>query len=407
MTLFEYQAIDQTGKTRKGKIEAESSRQANVRIKAQGLHPLAIATTKKTAGTKRSPGKPSHGRSKVPHALITSFARQLSVLVNTGIPYDKALEILIEESHHPSFQYVLAAIKARIVEGSSLAVALEDHPQLFPKMFVAMVRAGEAGGTLGQVLDFLTVSRERHEEITAKIQKALIYPMIMTFIGLGIVVFMITFIIPRIIPVFLQFDLELPLPTRIVITVSDSVVQNWWLYLLVVAGIAWLFRLFRLTNRGEKLMDQWVLHIPVIKGILRQTIIFRFTQTLCTLLKSGVELKHSLGITRNALGNRTYEDQFDQITLDITQKGRNLSLALRRSGIFPLSMIQMIRIGEESGQLEDMLEKVSVITEKDLRQSLDKSIALIEPLLILWMALMVGFLILAVMLPMIEMNRLI
>jgi len=406
MALFEYRADDKTGKTRKGKGEAATDKQANARIKALGLYPLAISSARNVPKTDPAL-KPQSRKHQVPFSVITAFTRQLAILVGTGIPYDKALEILIEESQHPGFQYVLAAVKARIVEGSSLATALEAHPTLFAKMYVAMVRAGEAGGTLSQVLHQLTLSREANEEITAKIQKALIYPAIMTLIGLGIVVFMMTFIIPRIIPIFQQFDLELPLPTRLVIAASESVVNRWWLYLLTVSALAFLYSRFRRTERGEKWLDRLYLHLPLIAKILKKTIVFRFTQTLCTLLKSGVELKHSLEITQQALGNRTYENQFEQISKDITQKGKNLSQALRQAKIFPLSVIQMIRVGEESGQLETMLEKVAEIVEKELKQSLEKTIALIEPLLILWMALMVGFLILAVMLPMIQMNQLI
>ena len=207
MALFEYRAIDQTGKNRKGKIDATSKKQAGTKLKAQGLHIVSVSNSKENHQTSRKSSGITK-KSAVPSVVITNFIRQLAVLVGTGIPYDRAIEILIQESDHSAFQHVLSGIKSQIEEGSSLAVALETQPELFPKMYVAMVRAGEAGGTLPSVLNQLTVSREGSEALSAKIKSALIYPVIMSIVGLGIVVFMIMFIIPKIIPIFQQFNMQ-------------------------------------------------------------------------------------------------------------------------------------------------------------------------------------------------------
>ena len=194
MALFEYRAIDKSGKKRKGKVDAPSLKQATTKIKSQGLHLVSISSAKEKLKGVFDSRIPQKG-ARVPFDIVTNFTRQLSILVSTGIPYDKAFDILIEESEHATFQHVLDLIKARIVEGSSLASALENHPTLFSKMYVAMVKAGEAGGTLDQVLQYLTTAREGTAEIKSKIQKALIYPIIMTLMGFGIVIFMVTFII--------------------------------------------------------------------------------------------------------------------------------------------------------------------------------------------------------------------
>lgn len=406
MALFEYRAIDKSGKKRKGKVDAPSLKQATTKIKSQGLHLVSISSAKEKLKGVFDSRIPQKG-ARVPFDIVTNFTRQLSILVSTGIPYDKAFDILIEESEHATFQHVLDLIKARIVEGSSLASALENHPTLFSKMYVAMVKAGEAGGTLDQVLQYLTTAREGTAEIKSKIQKALIYPIIMTLMGFGIVIFMVTFIIPKIIPIFQQFNVQLPLPTRIVIGLSDLITGGAW-QLVLISGMAAFFLVrFIKMNRGELMKDWVLLKTPVLGKIIKKIIVFRFTQTLGTLLRSGVELKQSLEIVKKVMGNRIYENHFDEISLNITKRGMDLSQALRQAGIFPITVIQMIRVGEESSQLEKMLSKVSEILENEVKQSLEKTIAMLEPALILWMALTVGFIVLSVMLPMLRMNQLI
>lgn len=405
MALFEYRAIDKTGKTRKGKIDAASEKQASTKIRTQGLHPISITSSKGKSAAKSKNRKQLY-KASIPPKVITGFSRQLSVLVSTGIPYDKALEILIEECEHQGFQHVLSDIKAQIVEGSSLAGSLQKHGQHFPKMYIAMVKAGEAGGTLGKVLNQLTESREDNEELVAKIQSALIYPIIMAVMGLGIVGFMITFIIPKIVPIFQQFDITLPLPTRLVLGTSNFVVAHWGtLLILTTLTILASFR-FSKSRKGERLFDAFLLKLPIIGTMIRRIVVFRFTETLGTLLISGVELAQSMEIVKYVVGNRVFEDKFDEILQNITQKGMDLSHALRKSEEFPLTVIQMIRVGEESSKLDEMLTRISTIQKKEVKQSFDKTVALLEPVMILGMAFMVGFIVLAVMLPMFKMNQL-
>ncbi|MBU2513017.1 type II secretion system F family protein [bacterium] len=405
MALFEYQAIDKSGRTKKGKVDAASVKQATAKLKGMGLRPLAISSAKDKKHRSEPSGKNS--RSSIPSKVITGFTRQMSVLISTGIPYDKALEILIEESENATFQHVLADIRGRVIEGSSLAAALQPRVNLFSKMYVAMVRAGEAGGTLGQVMSKLADSREEQEELVSKIQGAMIYPAIMSLLGLGIVIFMITFIIPKIVPIFQQFDIDLPLPTRIVLGTSNFISSNW--IMLVFVSVLFLVFAYRFTKSrtGEKLVDTILLKLPFIGSLIRKIVVFRFTETLGTLLISGVELKQSLEIVKFVVGNRVFEDKFEQIIIDITKKGMDLSQALRKTGAFPLMATQMIRVGEESSTLEEMLERIAIIQEKEVKRSLEKSIALLEPIMILLMALSVGFIVMAVMLPMFKLNQLI
>lgn len=405
MAIYEFRAVDSKGKTEKGKIEAATAKQAASKIKGKGLHPLSINTAK-TSRSDKSKKRGQTFRSSISSKVITAFTRQLSVLISTGIPYDRALEILISESENASFQGILSEIRSKITEGSSLAKALQNHPEQFSNMYVAMVRAGEAGGTLAKVLDQLANTREENEDIVSRIQKAMIYPTIMSLMGIGIVIFMITFIIPKIIPIFHQFEIDLPLPTRMVLGTSQVVVNNWILILALLILSIFSFYRFIKTRKGKRIVDRFLLKLPVIGTMLRKIVVFRFTGTLGTLLSSGVSLKQSLDIVKYVVANLVFEDKFEQITNDITKKGYDLSHALRKTEEFPLSVIQMIRVGEESSKLDEMLGRIAHIQEKEVKQSLENSVALLEPVMILVMALMVGFIVLAVMLPMFKLNQL-
>ena len=406
MALFTYRAVDKTGKKLNGKIDAANIKQATSKLQGQDLYLVSIRSTKKQL--LESPHKEKKlKRSAIPSRVITNFIHQFAVLTSTGIPYDRAMEILIQECEHSKFQHVLSAMKSHIVEGSSLAQALQTQPHIFSQMFIALVKAGEAGGTLTGVLEKLAVSRESREDLASKIKGALIYPLVLFSVAIGIIVFMITFLLPKIAPIFIQFKVVLPLPTRIVIVVSDFVMLNWMPVVIGLICFSFVYGKLLSMEIGMKLRDRFYLSIPVLGKAIRKIAIFRLTQTLGTMLSSGVELKQSLSIVRHVMGNRVYEAVFDQVTADITQKGMDLSQALRKTGLFPPSVTQMIRVGEESSQLESMLEKISEILEKEVRQTIEKAIALLEPLTILWMASVVGFIILAIMLPMFEINRMI
>lgn len=405
MSLFVYRCVNQDGKKRNGKIEAPNLKQATTQLQSQGLFITSIHSSREKLGTSTGKDK-KFKRSSVPGSIITAFTRQLSILVDTGIPYDKAFEILIEECTHTIFMNILSSMKAQIIEGGTLAGSLSTQPKLFPKMYVAMVRAGEAGGTLAKVLEQLAIHRESGEALRHKVQGAMIYPAIMVVMGMGIVTFMMSFIIPKIIPIFQQFDVELPLPTRIVLVLSDFITGSWLLIIIVISALLFALQQYIKTKKGEYLRDLLILKIPVLGKVLRKLVVFRFTQSMGTMLTSGVDLKQSLDIVKHVMGNRVYEDKFDQLSQDITKKGMHFSQGLRVSGLFPVTVIQMIRVGEESGQLEAMLDKISSTLEKEVSQTVEKAIAVLEPVMIMWMSLMVGFIVLAVMLPMFEMNQL-
>lgn len=402
MALFDYQAIDHKGKEVKGKIDAANEKAAKLTLQQQRLyvHSLKVAKESKRHGKKHagSQGKVSSGE-------LANFTRQFATLQATAIPYDKALEVMIQESKESPLIGVMSEMKSKITEGQSLAQALEGFKQIFSGMYIAMVRAGEAGGTLPQVMERLAKFMEEQEELKSKVQGAMIYPLIMITLGIGIVIFMLTFILPKITPIFEQFNVELPFPTRAVLFLSDVITGGWWALIILVGGGIYGFKRFKSTEKGKYRIDQTLLRIPVLNKLLNKIYHFRFTQTLAVLMGSGVDLKQSLSIVSRVMGNRVYEEKFAEVTEDITKKGLDLSQALKRTKLFPPSLLQMIRVGEESGELETMLDKVALNLDKEVSRALEKALALLEPMMILLMAVMVGFIVLAVMLPMFELNQ--
>lgn len=405
MPIFEYQALDQQGKTVKGKIDSPSEKQATNTLQSQKLYPLSIKETKKTF-SKVKGKKKGLLQGSVPISVITDFTRQFAILVEASIPYDKGLEIIIQECDHSTFQNVLSDLKARIVEGSSLANALHYHPKLFSKMYTSMVKAGEAGGKLPTVLLRLAKFREEEADLKEKVKNAMIYPSIMGILGIGIVIFMITFILPKIIPIFDSFGVQLPLPTRIVIIASDLIVNYGWWILLGIIGIIFGIKKLINSNKGELVYHQMLLKTPMIKGVLFKILIFRFTQSLGTLLNSGVELRKSLEIVKFTTGNRIFEKAVDAITQDITQKGLPLSQALKKTKLFTGTVIQMIKVGEESSQLDTLLVKVADNLEKEVRETMNRLVTFLEPMIMFGMAGFVGFIVVAILLPMFQINQL-
>lgn len=402
MALFEYQALAKSGETQKGKVDAANAKAASAKLQSQGLY---LTSLKELKEKKPSNNFRFKSKNTVPAKTITAFTRQFAVLASSGIPYDRALDILIQENEDPKFQPLLADIKSEISEGSSLAAALESRPDYFPKMYAAMVRAGEAGGRLNQVLEEMARFREESEKLNQKIQNAMIYPLIMACLALGIIIFMMTFILPKITPIFTQFDMELPLPTRVIVFSSDLISNHFLLFILFLFGIFFGAKTWLRTQTGQLLKDRLLLKTPVVGHLMKEMIYYRFCKTLGTLLSSGVELKKGLTIVKGVLGNKVFEEPFDQMIIDIANKGLDLSQALKKTDQYPSSVVQMIRVGEEGDQLEGMLNKVAQNRQAEVSGAVERLVAVLEPFMILAMAGMVGFIVLAVMLPLFQLNQ--
>ena len=407
MGYFEYKALNNEGKEVKGKIEAKDKTQASLSLQKQKLYPLSVKPVK-TGGLSLDFAlfrKLKLFQKKIDSKTLAEFSRQLGTLISVGIPYNRALEIYGKEVKDPYFQNILLEVKNKVLEGASLAKALQAFPSAFPEYYSVNVQAGERSGFLGQNLlrqaDFL----EEQNEISSKVKTALIYPCIMAVLGLFIVVFMIEFIVPKITPIFDQFKRALPWPTQVVLFISN-ILSN-YPYLLLFGLLAGLIGLqvFLQKPAGKLFIHRLQLKIPVFKTLFFRLILLRFTQTLEITLRAGVELREALLIAGKSTGNSVFEKEIDEVSdLTVTQ-GYSLSQALKKASRLDDKFIQVVSVGEESGKLEEMLTKIAEQMKKETYALMQRYLSFLEPVIILVMALFVGFIIVAVMLPIFEINQ--
>lgn len=405
MPVYEYKALDRGGKSCKGLIDADSESNARSKLRSSGKYPVSMRES--LSKSSKKPG--ALGASlfeRIKSDEIHIITRQLATLIGAGIPLINALASLIEQSPNPALKRILAQIRDSVNEGSSLTNALSQHPKLFSNIYINMVRSGEASGSLDIVLERLADFGENQKALQAKLKAALVYPVFMAVIGTGILVFLISYIVPNITRVFIDMERVLPLPTRMLIFASDGVRHYWWLGLLLIIGIIVLVRLFLAREYGRRVWDRIKLSFPITGSVNRKIILSRFASTLGSLLNSGVPLIASLQIVSSLVNNRLIGEVIEEAIEKIT-KGKSMSSALESSVWFPPLFLQMIGVGEQSGQLETMLDKVAKAYEREVESAIMGMTALIEPIMISAMGAAVGFVVLSILLPIFEMNQMI
>ncbi|MEA3468477.1 MAG: type II secretion system inner membrane protein GspF [Thermodesulfobacteriota bacterium] len=405
MPVYEYKALDRGGKSCKGLIDADSESNARSKLRSSGKYPVSMRES--LSKSSKKPG--ALGASlfeRIKSDEIHIITRQLATLIGAGIPLINALASLIEQSPNPALKRILAQIRDSVNEGSSLTNALSQHPKLFSNIYINMVRSGEASGSLDIVLERLADFGENQKALQAKLKAALVYPVFMAVIGTGILVFLISYIVPNITRVFIDMERVLPLPTRMLIFASDGVRHYWWLGLLLIIGIIVLVRLFLAREYGRRVWDRIKLSFPITGSVNRKIILSRFASTLGSLLNSGVPLIASLQIVSSLVNNRLIGEVIEEAIEKIT-KGKSMSSALESSVWFPPLFLQMIGVGEQSGQLEAMLDKVAKAYEREVESAIMGMTALIEPIMISAMGAAVGFVVLSILLPIFEMNQMI
>jgi len=412
MPIYNYQAFDGEGTLHKGTKDAASESEVRQFLRSKDLFPKEIRTSRFTSV--KISGVNKSGKFKLPHfsfqkgissKVLTQFTRQLEVLLDATIPYDKAFQLIIPQTEDSGFQSILSDIRGRVIEGGSLAGAMGMHPQVFPAMYVSMVRSGENAGNLGTIMSRLADYYEEQERLRSKIKGALIYPAFMMVFGLAVVIFMVTTIVPKITRIFESQAAALPLPTRILMGVSDFVVNHWFLLLLAVAAISVGLTTFLRSKRGCELRDQLEMKLPLLSRLRIKVMVARYCQTLGTLLKSGVDLKTSLEISRHVVVNRLFIKKLDQLIIDVNNKGVPLSAAMARIDYFPEYVRHVVSIGEEAARVDELLEKVAVRMQEEVNTLLEALTSLLQPVLILILGGAVGFIALAVLLPMLNMSQ--
>jgi len=406
MPVFEYKALNQKGQSCKGFVDAENEDSACSKLRAGGKYPVSIreSLSKKEKNKKQVLSGVLFDRIGVDEIQIVT--RQLATLLGAGIPLIGSLSSLIEQSRNPALKRILAQIRDSVNEGATLTDSLAKHPKLFSNIYINMVRSGEASGSLDVVLDRLAEFGEKQRALQGKLKAALVYPVFMALVGTGILFFLVTYIVPNITRVFTDMERALPLPTRVLITISENLRQYWWLEIGICVLLVMALRFFLAREKGRWMWDRLKLSLPATGSLTRKIILTRFASTLGSLLNSGVPLITSLKIVSalvdNKLIQKVIEDAMDKI-----EKGKNMSSALETSVWFPPIFIQMISVGEQSGQLETMLEKIATTYEREVETAILGMTSLIEPVMITAMGAAVGFVVLSILLPIFEMNQMI
>lgn len=409
MPVYEYRGLNKQGDKVKGVEDAENQAALRQKLQAQG-----IFTTEVWEGQEGQAGASDREIDfdklfeRVSLRDIAVLTRQLATLLRAGIPLVKALEALTDQTEKEELRRTLTDIKQSVNEGSSLAQALKEHPDHFSDLYVNMVRAGESSGNLDVVLERLTEFLDDQIELRGKVIGAMVYPILMMVVGVVLMGVIFTFVIPKVTQLFQDQGEALPLLTRMIIGFSN-LLSNWVFMIIFIPAVAGLiggFFYWKNTEEGEQQWDRFVLKIPVLGSLVRMIAITRFARTLGTLLASGVPLLTALDIVKTILGNTRLVEVVEDARVDI-REGENIAEPLRRSGEFPPLVTHMISIGEESGQLEEMLDNVAVSYDQQTDMRIQALTTLLEPLMIVGMGVVVAIIVFAVMLPMLQLNQMV
>ncbi|MDO8805408.1 MAG: type II secretion system F family protein [Elusimicrobiota bacterium] len=386
---FAYKAKDSAGKLTEGTVEAADQKVAMTRLREQKLSVIEV----KPAPVKKAK------KGKVDNKDVVMFSRQLSTLVSAGVPIVQGLNILEAQAESPGFKYVVGALRTDIEAGLSIADGMKKHPQAFTELYVAMIKAGEVGGILDTILERLSAYLEANEALKSKVKSALMYPTVV-FSAAGIItIFLIVFVIPIFKDIFGSFGAELPLLTRVIIGISDFLRAKLLYMLPFIGGGVWLFKKWMKTKQGQEKIDELSLKLPVFGILLKKVAIAKFSRTLGTLIKSGVPILQGLETVAQTSGNKIIENAINA-SRDSIKEGGRISDPLKKANIFPPMVIQMISVGEETGGLDNMLNKIADFYDQEVDTAVKGLTSMIEPLIIIILGFVVGTIVIAMFMPM-------
>lgn len=404
MPDFEYKALDPQGVLASGTLSAASRAAALNEISHRGLSPVRIAVH-----TLDGSGKTGFilGGERVPQTVVEAFHRELANLLAAGVAMIRALDILCREATNPTAKRQWRAIYDDVAGGLSLAEAMGKWPQSFPAVFVAMVKAGETGGFLDVVLAQIAEFQARRRNLKSKIRSALVYPAVLAVLAVGVLIFLLTYFIPRFSAIFTDFGAALPSLTRVIVSISSSIVEYGLVALFVLLVLIALFRRLLSSPTGRRVFEQSVLRTPGLGTAVARFALVRFSQMLGTLLSAGVPLIRALRVARDAIGNETLADAVGDAINEV-QQGRSLSRSLiGKPKLFPAAVIEMIAVAEETSRLDVELQRLAVVYEEELDRRLRLLVSLAEPALLFVMAALVGIIVVSMLLPVFTLQELI
>lgn len=423
MPNFNYSALDAKGEQTDGTVAAASEAEAVQKLRAQGLYPTQIheeGKGKPAAGAK-APGKKSKAKGKglnmtigktkatVKPKILMVFTRQLATLIDSGLPLLRSLTVLGKQEPNPVLKSTISSLADSVQGGSTFSESLAQHPKMFNKLYVNMVKAGELGGVLEVVLNRLAEYQEKAQKLKNKIVSAMVYPAIVMFIAVAILIFLMVFIVPKFKEMFSETDSDLPLISQLVFGFSEFCLNN---PILGIPNVVWVFVAFGglyagfdaigRTKGGRHFIDKMKLFMPIFGDIQRKSAVSRFARTLGTLVTSGVPILQALNITRDTAGNVIISDAIAKVH-EAVKEGESIVTPLSASGVFPNMVISMVDVGEETGQLPEMLLKVADVYDDEVDNAVTALTSILEPIMIVILALVVGAVVFALFLPLIKM----
>jgi general secretion pathway protein F len=416
MPIYEYKACAPGGATTAGVIDADTPRAARDKLRKDKIlvtqlkqirgkrvggagGGAMVALKGKLQGMRSAPTGPK-GRDI---EILGGITRQLGTLLGAGIPLAEALRALVDQADNRKLETMFREIREDVTTGSSLGDSLAKHPYMFTDLYVNMVRAGEASGHVDSVLSRLADFLQGQRALARKVSAALTYPLLMVTLGVVVVSILMTKVVPQITGMLLDSDQELPLPTQILVAISDMFQQWWWAGCLLIALTSWLIERYYKTDTGRLVIDRFLLRIPVIGDMLQKRSVSRFTRTLSTLLTSGVAAVHSLEITESVVGNRVIADATKHIRTRILE-GTDIASPLKQTGVFPSVVGYMVAVGEQSGELENMLDRIADAYDEELEVVTERVTSLLEPIMIISLSVVVGFIVYAIVLPILQVS---
>lgn len=415
MAKFEYIAMNAKGEETAGAVDAASEQDAYAKLRTMQLYPTQVAPegqmSSKVKAAKKAAGKSTktkgksvstRGGGKVKSKGLMIFTRQLATLIDSGLPLLRGLTVLGNQEPHPTLRRTVNHLADSVQTGSTFSESLGQHPKVFNKLYVNMVKAGELGGVLELVLNRLAEYQEKAQKLKNKIVSAMVYPVIVIFIALGIMAFLLTYIVPKFTDIFREMlgDTEMPFMTRMVMDASEFVKSYWWAMLGGAFLISVLYNLYAATKAGRRVVDRIKLKLPLFGPVLLKSSIARFSRTLGTLVTSGVPILQALNITRDTAGNTVVSDAIGNVH-DAVKEGESMVAPLESSKVFPPMVISMVEVGEETGQLPEMLLKIADVYDDEVDNSVTALTSLLEPIMICVLAVIVAVIVLALFQPLI------
>lgn len=401
MAKFRYQARDGRGEAMTGVVQATSMEEAGAMLRAEGKFITSLSPARDTesvGGAGAAAAAPAPNSRRIRRAEVISFAHQMAVMIDTGVPIVEALTCVADNATNPAFKAVLADIAGSVQSGSEFSTALRKYPKVFPTIMTSLIRASEASGTMGPMLERISTYLGKEAATYRKAKNAMMYPLFMMFMAIGVTIFLLTFVLPRFAEIYSSRQAALPVPTQVLLTLSALLVNHWMIWVGVVGGLAIFTVVFMRTTPGRRFFDLLKIRTPLIGPLFVKLFITRATRTMGTMINAGVAMLDMVAIVRDVTKNYYFEQLWDQVDERLRQ-GAQLSDTLFTSPLIPRSIAQMIFSGEKSGRLGKVMDKIAAYTEDEFDDSVKTTTQFIEPLMIAVMGGIIGFVAISLLMP--------